>query len=258
LAETFYNLDVDGREAIVSPNPNFHIIDSCVGCPVRHERLFCDLSDTAIKELERMKSTAFYPKGAFLCLEGQQARGIYLLCNGRAKISASAEDGKTIILGIAAPGEVLGLSAVVSAKPYEVTIETLEPTQANFIPASDFLKFLGKFPEVGVRVAKQLTHTCQTAFEEIRSLGLSHSVPERLARLLLQWCDNPSFVRRTSDGLPQLKVVSTQEEIAQMIGTSRETVSRVIADLKKSGVIRVKGASWTIVNRPALQRRAGA
>jgi CRP/FNR family transcriptional regulator len=240
----------------MSPNPNFHVIDSCLKCPVRQERLFCDLPEAALKELERIKATAFYPKGAFLCLEGQPARGIYLLCNGRAKVSASAEDGKTIILGIAAPGEVLGLSAVVSGKTYEITIETVEPTQANFISSADFLRFLAKFPEVGVSVAKQLTHTCQAAFEEIRSLGLSRSVPERLARLLLQWSDDPSFVRRGADGLPVLKIASTQEEIAQMIGTSRETVSRIIGDFKRRGLIRVKGASWTITNKPALQRQA--
>jgi CRP/FNR family transcriptional regulator len=238
------------------PNPRFHVIDSCLTCPIRHERLFCDLSQTALADLEKIKATAFYPKGAFLCLEGQQSRGIYLLCNGRAKISTSGEDGKTIILGIAAPGEVLGLSAVVSGKPYEVTIETVEPTQANFISSSDFLRFLSRFPEVGVRVAKQLTHTCQAAFEEIRSLGLSHSVPERLARLLLQWCEDPSFARAAPDGSSVLKITSSQEEIAQMIGTSRETVSRTIGDFKRSGMIRVKGISWTITDKAALERKA--
>jgi CRP/FNR family cyclic AMP-dependent transcriptional regulator len=240
----------------MSPAGAFRVIDSCLTCPIRQDRLFCNLPDEAIKELDRIKGTAFYPKGAFLCLEGQAPRGIYVLCNGRAKISASSPEGRTIILNIASPGEVLGLSAIVSNKPYEFNVETVEPTQANFIPRQDFINFLTKFPEVGLRVAQQLTNTCQSAFEEIRSLGLSRSVPERLARLLLQWSDTKAFHKNDPNGNTVLKVVSTQEEIAQMIGTSRETVSRSLGELKKKGVLRVKGATWTILKKDALEKQA--
>jgi CRP/FNR family transcriptional regulator len=234
----------------------FSVIDNCLTCPVRHDRLFCDIPEAAVRHLDAIKGTAFYPKGAFLCLEGQMPRGIFILCNGRAKITASGADGKTIILGIAAPGEVLGLSAVLSSKPYEMTVETLEATQANFIGRNEFLEFMRKYPDVGMRVAQQLTHTCQAAFEEIRSLGLSHSVPERFARLVLQWAETPSFARKDKTGETIMKVVSTQEEIAQMIGTSRETVSRIIADFKKKGLLRVKGATWTIPNLATIRKQA--
>jgi len=238
------------------PPYGLQIIDSCITCPLKEDRLFCDLPPAAVAALESIKNSAMYPKGAFLCLEGQAARGIYVLCNGRAKISASGSDGKTVILSIAAPGEVLGLSAVISGKPYEVSVETLEPTQANFISRQDFLDFLGKFPEVGMKVAKQLTHTCQSAFQEIRSLGLSHSVPERLARLLLQWSNDPYFARKATQGKAVMKVVATQEEIAQMIGTSRETVSRTIADFKRNGLLQIKGATWTLPDLTAMERAA--
>jgi len=240
----------------VPTHHGFSVIDNCLTCPVRHDRLFCDIPDAAVRHLDAIKGTAFYPKGAFLCLEGQMPRGIFILCNGRAKITASNADGKTIILGFAAPGEVLGLSAVVSNKPYENTVETMEATQANFISRNDFLEFMKKFPDVGMRVAQQLTHTCQAAFQEIRSLGLSHSVPERFARLLLQWAETPSFARQEKSGETVLKVVSTQEEMAQMIGTSRETVSRIIGDLKKQGLLRVKGATWTLPNLNGIRKQA--
>ena len=239
------------------PGPHgFTVIDSCLTCAVRHHRMFCHLPEDAVKRLDEIKGTAFYPKGSFLCLEGQMPRGIFILCNGRAKLTASSPEGKTIILGMAAPGEVLGLSAIVSNKPYEVTVETVEPTQANFIARNDFLEFMKKYPDVGMRVAQQLTHTCQAAFEEIRSLGLSHSVPERFARLLVQWAETPSFARPDKAGATSLKVVSTQEEIAQMIGTSRETVSRTIGDFKKNGLLKVKGATWTIPDINRLRKEA--
>jgi CRP/FNR family transcriptional regulator len=242
----------------VPSHRGFSVIDSCLTCPVRHERLFCDIPEVAIRHLDAIKGTAFYPKGAFLCLEGQMPRGIFVLCNGRAKITASNADGKTIILGFAVPGEVLGLSAVVSNKPYEITVETMEATQANFISRNEFLDFMKRFPDVGMRVAQQLTHTCQAAFAEIRSLGLSHSVPERFARLILQWAESPSFARKDSNGETVLKVLSTQEEMAQMIGTSRETVSRIIGEFKRDGLLRVKGANWTIPDLNSIRKRAAS
>lgn len=234
-----------------------HVVENCVKCDLRHDRMFCGLPDGLVQAMENIKATAVYPKGALLCLEGQPARGVYILCTGRAKISASSPDGRVIILGMVQPGEVLGLSAVVSGQPYDVTVETLETTQANFISRTDFLKFLEKNPEVGMKVAQQLTHSCQAAYEEIRSLGLSRSVPQKLARLVLHWTENKQIAHRSRDGKMQVRVTATQEEIAQMVGSSRETVSRTLSRFKRLQLIQVKGSLWTIPDEVALQRAAG-
>ncbi|HYL91816.1 MAG TPA: Crp/Fnr family transcriptional regulator [Alphaproteobacteria bacterium] len=215
--------------------------------------MFCQLPEDVLASLQRIKATSVYPKGALLCLEGQPPRGVFILCSGRAKLSTTSAEGKTIILRVAEPGEVLGLTAVVSHSPYEATAETLEPTQANFIPQADFIRFLEDNPEIGAKVTQQLTHNCKSAYEEIRSLGLSASVPEKLARLLLRWSDHPV---KTANGTNEimLRVTLTQEEIAQLVGTSRETVSRVLSDFKKKGWLRVRGTSWAILNKPALRK----
>ena len=232
----------------------FPIIENCLKCTFREQRLFCDLPREALMKLQAIKATSVYPKGTMLCLEGQPPRGVYVLCTGRAKLSTTSSEGKSIILRIAEPGEVLGLTAAVSNAPYEATVETLEPTQANFISQNDFSRFLQDFPEVGMKVAQQLTHNCKCAYNEIRSLGLSNSVPEKIARLLLEWARHPlkiSDAKKTPE-IP-IRVTLTQEEIAQLVGTSRETVSRVLGDFKKKGWLRVKGATWSIVNKRALE-----
>src|SRR6516164_3450597 len=169
----------------------FPIIENCLKCTFREQRLFCDLNPDALNKLQAIKATSVYPKGTMLCLEGQSPRGVYVLCTGRAKLSTTSSDGKTIILRIAEPGEVLGLTAAVANTPYEATVETLEQTQANFISLSDFTGFLQEYPEVGMKVAHQLTHNCRCAYSEIRSLGLSNSVPEKIAKLLLAWAEHP-------------------------------------------------------------------
>ncbi len=234
---------------------NFHIIENCLKCVFREKRLFCDLPDEALLKLQNIKATSVYPKGALLCLEGQPPRGVFVLCSGRAKLSTTSAEGKSIILRIAEPGEVLGLTAAVSHSSYEATIETLEPSQANFISQGDFLRFLEEFPDVGMKVAKQLTHNCKCAYSEIRALGLSNSVPEKIAKLILQWAEQPlDFPGRKKTDEIAIRVTLTQEEIAQFVGTSRETVSRVLGDFRKKGWLRIKGATWTIINKPALDR----
>lgn len=232
---------------------NFQIIEDCLKCTFREQRLFCDLSREALLKLQSIKATSVYPKGALLCLEGQPPRGIFVLCTGRTKLSTTSSEGKSIILRIAEPGEVLGLTAVVSGTPYEATVETLEPSQANFISQTDFVRFLQEFPDVGLRVAKQLTHNCKCAYDEIRSLGLSNSVPEKLAKLILKWGKNPLDLPTKKPHEILIRVTLTQEEIAQLIGTSRETVSRVLAAFRKEGWLRIKGATWTITNKTGLE-----
>jgi CRP/FNR family transcriptional regulator len=228
------------------------IIESCLTCKLRADRLFCDLPDASLKAFEAVKYSSAYPKGAVLFVEGQSPRGIFVLCKGRAKLSVGSSDGKTLILKIAEAGEVLGLSATVSGKPYELTAETLDPCQVNFIKREDFLRFLKEHSEACFRVAEQLSDKYNTACHEIRSLGLSHSAAEKLAKLLLEWSEKNGDSKQPG----RMKLALTHEEIAQMIGTSRETVTRLFADLKKRQIVQAKGSTLVIRNKVALKTMA--
>jgi CRP/FNR family transcriptional regulator, cyclic AMP receptor protein len=227
-----------------------NILDNCLSCPSRAEHLFCNLSLAAGQRLNDIKSTAVYPKGTMLFIEGQQARGVFVLCVGKAKLSTSSRDGKTIITKISENGDVLGLNAVVSNRPYEVTAEMMEPGQANFIPRDSLLHLMNDYPEVAVRIAQQLSRNYYTAYEEIRTLGLAASPSEKFAKLLLSW----STKNAQDDGSSQVKLTLTHEEIAEIIGTTRETVSRLFSEFKKKQLMQLKGATLTIRSRFALQK----
>lgn len=231
------------------------IIESCFTCKLRSDRLFCDLPAGALQSFESIKYATAYPKGAVLFVEGQAPRGIYVLCKGRVKLSICSTDGKTLILKVAEPGEVLGLSASVSGKAYELTAETLDPCQVNFVKREDFLRFLKEHGEACLRVAEQLSEKYNAACHEIRSLGLSHSAAEKLAKLLLDWSTKNGEAAKVE---PRLKLALTHEEIAQMIGTSRETVTRLFADLKKRQIVQAKGSTLLIRNKAALKQIASA
>src|SRR5207248_10251750 len=226
------------------------ILDNCVTCPVREEHRFCKLPPPAVKKLNEIKSTAIYPKSTMLFIEGQQPRGVFVLCSGKAKLSTSSSEGKTIITKISEPGDVLGLNATISNHPYEVTAEMIEPGQANFITRDALLQFLREYGEVALRVAEQLSRNYYTAYEEIRTLGLSSSPSEKFAKLLLSW----STKTPQTDGSSQVKLTLTHEEIAEIIGTTRETVSRLFSEFKKKQLLQLKGSTLLIRSRVALEK----
>jgi len=229
------------------------IVESCLTCKLRAERIFCDLPPSALQAFENIKYATAYPQGAVLFVEGQLPRGIFVLCKGSVKLSINSPSGRTMIVRLAEPGEVLGLSAAISGKPYEVTAETLDPCQVNFVKRNDFLQFLKGDVEACFKVAEQLGEKYHNACEEVRSLGLSHSAAEKLAKLLLEWSSKNGEATRTE---PRLKLRLTHEEIAQMIGTSRETVTRLFAEMKRRQIVQSKGSTLVIRNISALRELA--
>ena len=226
-----------------------NILDNCVTCPVREQHLFCNLSPSAVQRLNDITSPAVYPRSAMLFIEGQLGRGVFVLCTGKAKLSTTSREGKTLITKISEHGDVLGLNATISNRTYEVTAEMVEPGQANFICSDALLQFLSDYPEVSLRVAQQLSRNYYSAYDEIRTLGLTNSPAQRLAKLLLGWATE----RGDSSHSLQLHLLLTHEEIAEMIGTSRETVSRLFSDFKRKQLIQSKGSALLIRNKSVLE-----
>jgi CRP/FNR family transcriptional regulator len=166
------------------------------------------------------------------------------------KLSIRAVDGKTLILKIADAGEVLGLSASITGKPYELTAETVEPCQITFVKREDFLRFLKENEDACLRVAEQMGEKYYAACRNIRSLMLSHSAAERLAKLLLEWIGKDGEDAKTET---RIRLSLTHEEIAQMIGTSRETVTRLFNEMKMQRIAQLKGSTLVVRDKEALK-----
>jgi CRP/FNR family transcriptional regulator, cyclic AMP receptor protein len=237
--------------AITMATPyNLAVNHDCTKCSHRTDRPFCNLEEKPVAALDAMKFTTVHAKGALLFVEGEDPRSVYVLCSGRVKLTMSSSDGRTLIVRIAEAGEVLGATATVLGKQYEMSAETIEPCQVNVIKKERFLEFLRQFPEASMRLSHQLSENCAAAHRDIRALGLSQTANEKMARLLLDWCENGGV--QVQNGI-RLKVLLTHEEIAQMIGATRETVTRVISDFKSRKLIEVKGSTMIVGNPPALQ-----
>ena len=243
-------------EAVATMNTPYglEIIENCVSCKLRQDKWFCGLSSDVLKSFSASSHLSTYPAGAVLFVEGQMPRGGLVLCSGKVKLSTTSRDGKVLILKMAVPGEALGLSAVISGTPYELTAETAGPCQVNFIDRESLMKLLDKYGELGLHSAQALSREFQSAYRDIHELVLARSSAGKLARLLLSW----SAGRAREGGLSEVRIRSslTHEEIAQMIGSSRETVTRLLSELKKKELIRLEGSTLVIRNRTALEALA--
>ena len=230
------------------------IVENCTSCKLRQERWFCGLSQDTLKLLENMSHLTTYPSGALLFVEGQTPRGAYVLCSGRAKLSATSREGKVLILKYAEAGEVLGLSAVLSREPFEVTAETASPCQVNFVERESLFQRMGRCGELGLQSAMALSREFQLAYRDIHDLVLARSSAGKLAKLLVSWVQHQE--KPIEAGEIRIRQSPTHEEMAQMIGASRETVTRLIGDLKKKEFIRLEGSTLVIRNRTALEAMA--
>ena len=231
----------------------FETSENCESCGLRAAGFFCQLTPPALKDFNAVRTTATYPGGALLYLEKQDPRGVFVLCGGEVKLSISSSAGKILILRIAKPGEILGLMAVLANTPYEVTAETLHPSQVAFVRRDDFLRLLAKHPEMHQGVVRQLTTLYSGACEQLRTVGLAASAPEKVARLLLDWAAEG---KQTKAGT-QIKVPLTHEEIAAFVGTTRETVTRTLSEFKNKHLVVLQGSTLTIPDRAALEYVGG-
>jgi CRP/FNR family cyclic AMP-dependent transcriptional regulator len=228
--------------------------EHCQSCRIRTNQFFCQLTAGALKDLDTLRYVSAYPRGTLLFVEQQEPRGIYILCQGQVKLSVNSREGRTLILRIARPGEALGLMAVLSGRPFEVTAETLRSCQLVFIRRDHFLRLLAKYPEAYKAVVTQLGLDYGNACEQLRTLGLAASVTNRLAKLLLDWSAGGE---KTKEGI-RITLSMTHEEIADCIGTTRESVTRTLTEFRNRRLIAHQGSTLTIPNRAALMNLVAA
>lgn len=221
--------------------------EGCITCKNRHADWFCNLSPQALVEFDVLGMHMTVPPGGTLFFEAQSARSVYILCTGHIKLTTSSKDGKTLLVRIAKPGDVLGLSAAISATPYEVTAQALDPVEVKSFQRQDFLHFIEHHIEGSMGAAKMLNKDYRDALSDAIRLALSGSISGRVARLFLEMAagqDEPK---------PSFTMAFTHENLATMLGTTRESVTRVLSELKRKEIIAIKGTSMTILRKDALE-----
>jgi CRP/FNR family transcriptional regulator, cyclic AMP receptor protein len=219
----------------------------------RSGEFFKKLTPAALRDLESMEFPTLYQPGVQLFSEKSASTGIFIVVSGEVKLSINSSEGKRLILSIAKAGEVLGLSSVLSGLPSEMTAEVLYPSRIAVIDRDQFLAFMGRHPEVYQVVTQELSLQYKVACEQLRTVALSGSAPEKLARLLLEWSENG---QKTEAGM-RFRFSLTHEEIGEFIGASRETVTRTLSTFKSRHLVAFHGSILEIPSRVALEHLAG-
>ena len=232
------------------------IIEQCTSCPQPHPDFFCGLSAAGLGSLDQVSHKSNLPAGAILFVEGQSPRGVFIVCSGRVNLSTTSREGKILILKTAESGEALGLSAAISGVGYEATAEAATPCQLNFIDRKHLLELMQSYSEVSVRAAESLSREFQSAYRDIHDLVLTRSSAGKLARLLLSNSAHKKEVHKDPCAEVRVRANMTHEEMAQRIGASRETVTRLLSDLKRKQLIRLEGPTLIIRDRIALEALA--
>jgi CRP/FNR family cyclic AMP-dependent transcriptional regulator len=215
--------------------------------------LFKKFSPAALKDLSSLAASSSYPANYVLFSEKEEAHGIYIVLEGEVKLSINSSDGRRLSLRIARKGDILGLASALSGSPYETTAETVYPAKLVPIGRREFIGFMMRHPEAYQVLSEELTREFTMACEQLRTVGLSASAPEKLARLLLDWSENG----QTFESGTKFRFSMTHEEIGEFIGASRETVTRTLSVFKHERLVAFSGSILTIPSKAALASYAG-
>lgn len=215
--------------------------------------LISGLSRASLDALTKVATWMEFPRGQQVYREGDKATGVYIVLRGKVKLVSDSSEGKTLILRIARPGEMISLSAALSGRNNDTSAETTEPSTLCFIATINLRQVMTSEPEVGLRMARELSIEYSSLCQGLSTIGLQRSAMSRLAKLLFDMTGHRAPQRHSQPHPEQGAIVSTcpltHQEMSQIIGTSRETVTRLLQDLRSSGIACVKRDTLT-VNRP--------
>lgn len=226
---------------------------SCSNCSVTKEHSFCELRSADLSDLDDLRFRRTCPAGTTLFVQGQRADGAFILCSGRLKLWNCSSDGRIVSFGIAGAGEMLGLSAALTNGEYEMTAEAYEACQVNFIAREELRQFLIAHPDACMNAVRQISQNYQTAVKRVCSLAASDTVANKLARLMLDLEEGADV--RNIFGL-RLERGLTHEVLGEILGVSRETITRALKRLRESKVATLKGQSLVIHSRERLEALA--
>lgn len=225
-------------------------MSKCGTCHQAGRHPFCNLSSSAQAFFDESVIEVRYPKSSVLFREGEKCCAVYVIDSGSVKLSTTSSEGRTLIVRVAMPGDVLGISAAIAESEFEVTAQSLQPCHISLLRGADLSHMLQSYGGVSLAAARSMASEYRAAFDEMRMLAFSGSAKGRLASLILQWALTNE---RLSTPSPFIRMSLTHDELASMTGTARETMTRALSQLRRDKIITLNGTALTVLDPTALQ-----
>jgi len=211
---------------------------------LRQIPLFSSLKDEEIEAIYKLSVTKKCPKDAIILLEDEEGDTLFVILKGKVKVTTFSESGKEVIFSILNEGDFFGDMSLLDGKPRSATVISIEESELRLIRRNDFNKLIETHPGIALRVLEELTSRLRKADERIESLALL-DVTGRVAGILLQLADERG---KKSERSILIKSRPTHQELANMVGTTRETVTRVLKQLENKKYISMDGKDLTIID----------
>ena len=217
---------------------------------LRSVSIFSDLSDVELASISKKMTPYSYSKGEFIVMEEMEGQQCYFITHGSVKITRSSKEGREVILAILTAGEFFGEMSLLDGEARSANVLALEETKVLALKRNDFMVTLEDYPRVSIQLLKELTIRLRKSDLQIASLTLSDA-EKRIGLCILRLAGEQGTIRQ---GHVKIKKFPFQHDIANMAGTSRETVSRTLVLFEQNGLIQREGRQLTIMNYMQFQR----
>ncbi len=221
---------------------------------LRHVPVFADLDDVDLMQISRIAIFRKYRKGMIIFMEGEPGDELYFVKEGRVKLSKMLADGREQILHFVQKGDVFAEILLFDGGTFPATAEVQEDGEIGMIRNADLEILLQKHPQISFKLLKLLSKRLRTAQQQIRDLALKDTYG-RMASTLLKLAQDYSAQDddAQNQGVTMINFALSQQELANIIGSSRETVARILSDFKKQKLIEVNSQKITIIDLNGLR-----
>lgn len=224
----------------------------CKKCNSRDKGVFCDLSSDHLAEIDATKAVNHYKPHQVIFYEGNQPYGLYCVNSGKIKIYKMDVNGRQQIVRLVGPGDIMGYRCLLAGEPYSATAETIEEATVCFFDKKNFFHVLETHPSTTFHVMTTLARDLGRAEKQVTNL-VHKNIRERLAELLLTF--KARYGEKTPKGI-KINISLSREELAELVGTTQESVIRLITEFKNDGLITVKGREIVLLDVPTLATTA--
>lgn len=206
--------------------------------------IFADLSDSTLEKILSIGSKKLFTKDTVILLEEDAGSAFFVITKGKVKVSRSGNDEKEVILSILAESDFFGEMALLDGQNRSANVIAIEDTELFIIQRADFLNLLKDHSEISISLLQELTKRLRAADMKIKSLSLKDA-EGKVATVILQLADE---IGKIKQGVVELDKLPLQQDLANMAGTSRETISRTLHTFAKKGLIELDGSKLRILN----------
>jgi len=206
--------------------------------------IFSDLDEDTLDKIEKVGTRKSYNKNEVILMEEEIGTALFVIIKGKVKVARSSNDGREVILTILSESDFFGEMAILDGQTRSATVTALEDTELFLLQRNDFINLLQTYPEVSITLLQELTKRLRVSDAKIKALSLKDA-EGKVATVILQIADD---VGKIKQGKVEIERMPLQQDLANMAGTSRETISRTLHSFAKKGLIELDGSKLRIMD----------